>query len=91
MCRTPHLARICLGTRCMARIIAKCCHLLPAYETPWMKMSFCFPGGFLLPRGFPDSVTDDYITYQLWAFPCHIFVSFGSRLSNACICQAAQF
>jgi len=30
--------------------------------------------GFLLPRGWPDSVTNDYITYQLWAFPCHIFV-----------------
>lgn len=38
--------------------------------------------GFLLPRGFPDSVTDDYVTYQLWAFPCHIFVRSRRRLAT---------
>lgn len=30
--------------------------------------------GFLLPRGYPESVSDDYLAYQLWAFPCHICV-----------------
>lgn len=25
-----------------------------------------------LPQGFPHSVTDDYLAYQLWSFPTHI-------------------
>lgn len=58
-------------------------HVCRAYNH--LKFQFpyiCFHAGFLLPRGFPDSVTDDYITYQLWAFPCHIFVS---CLTTACV------
>eukprot|EP00884_Botryococcus_braunii_P023412 jgi/Botrbrau1/9755/Bobra.85_1s0006.1 len=34
------------------------------------------PGGrcqrVFLPKGFPDSVTPDYLRYQLWAVPCHV-------------------
>lgn len=25
-----------------------------------------------LPQGWPDSVTPDYLTYQLWTFPSHV-------------------
>lgn len=35
-------------------------------------MGTLFPAGFFLPKGFPDSVTPDYLAYQLWAVPCHV-------------------
>lgn len=28
-----------------------------------------------LPRGYPESVSEDYLDYQLWAFPSHVLVS----------------
>jgi hypothetical protein len=27
---------------------------------------------FFLPQGWPGSVTDDYLHYQLWSFPTHV-------------------
>ena len=27
---------------------------------------------FMLPPGFPDSVTEDYLPYVLWSFPTHV-------------------
>jgi hypothetical protein len=26
-----------------------------------------------VPRGWPESVTEDYLRYQLWTFPSHVF------------------
>lgn len=40
-----------------------------------VTLTLSYAAGFLLPRGYPDSVSDDYLAYQLRAFPCHIFVS----------------
>ncbi|KAK9835635.1 hypothetical protein WJX74_004798 [Apatococcus lobatus] len=35
------------------------------------KKTLSLPALFL-PRGFPESVSEDYLDYQLWAFPSHV-------------------
>lgn len=47
-----------------------------------------FGKGLLLPRGYPHSVTDDYVPYQLWAFPCHIFGWISHSLSTSSLLKA---
>ena len=44
--------------------------------------------GFLLPRGFPDTVTDDYIDYQIWALPSHIFGWMSHSLATSSLLKA---
>jgi Vitamin B6 photo-protection and homoeostasis len=34
----------------------------------------CITAGFVLPAGFPETVTPDYLSYQLWAVPAHVTV-----------------
>lgn len=41
-----------------------------------------------LPAGFPSTVTDDYLSYMLWSFPCHIFGWMYSSLTTASMLQA---
>ena len=35
-----------------------------------------------LPRGWPDSVTSDYLNYQLWTFPSHV-----TGWMSTCACE----
>jgi len=44
--------------------------------------------GFFLPAGFPDSVANDYLPYQLWAVPCHITGWMTSSLATSSLLQA---
>ena len=43
--------------------------------------------GFFLPAGFPASVADDYLPYQLWAVPCHITGWMASSLATSSLLQ----
>mmetsp|Transcript_2506 Transcript_2506/g.7550 ORF Transcript_2506/g.7550 Transcript_2506/m.7550 type:complete len:636 (-) Transcript_2506:730-2637(-) len=47
-----------------------------------------FGKGFLLPRGYPESVSDDYLAYQLWAFPCHICGWMSHSLATSSLLKA---
>lgn len=42
----------------------------------------------LLPRGFPSSVTPDYLTYQLWSLPVHITGWMSVSLATSNLLQA---
>lgn len=42
----------------------------------------------LLPAGYPSSVTNDYLPYMVWTFPCHVFGWMYSSLTTASMLQA---
>ncbi len=44
--------------------------------------------GLILPVGYPDSVTPDYLAYQLWAVPSHITGWMGSSLITSSLLAA---
>ncbi|KAL0040071.1 hypothetical protein WJX79_005107 [Trebouxia sp. C0005] len=44
--------------------------------------------GLILPVGFPDSVTPDYLAYQLWAVPSHVTGWMGSSLITSSLLAA---
>ncbi|KAK9805694.1 hypothetical protein WJX72_012310 [[Myrmecia] bisecta] len=44
--------------------------------------------GFILPRGFPNSVSEDYLTYQLWAVPSHIAGWISVSLATSSLLKA---
>lgn len=44
--------------------------------------------GLILPVGFPNSVTPDYLAYQLWAVPSHITGWMGSSLITSSLLAA---
>ncbi|DBB16035.1 hypothetical protein WJX82_010959 [Trebouxia sp. C0006] len=44
--------------------------------------------GLILPVGYPDSVTPDYLAYQLWAVPSHITGWIGSSLITSSLLAA---
>ncbi|KAL3152745.1 hypothetical protein ABBQ38_012335 [Trebouxia sp. C0009 RCD-2024] len=44
--------------------------------------------GLILPVGYPDSVTPDYLAYQLWAVPAHITGWMGSSLITSSLLAA---
>lgn len=46
--------------------------------------------GFFLPAGFPASVADDYLPYQLWAVPCHITGWMASSLATSSLLQVLR-
>ena len=48
---------------------------------------FC-PAAFILPKGYPDSVTSDYLPYQLWAVPSHIFGWLSVSLATSSLLKA---
>ena len=51
--------------------------------------SLCIePAGLILPVGYPDSVTPDYLAYQLWAVPSHITGWMGSSLITSSLLAA---
>lgn len=64
-CLNNHLAAILTGQR----------------QQSGRKQATGIPDGALsyaalfLPRGYPESVSEDYLDYQLWAFPSHVLVS----------------
>lgn len=41
-----------------------------------------------MPAGYPDSVTPDYLAYQLWAVPSHITGWMGSSLITSSLLAA---
>jgi len=41
-----------------------------------------------LPAGYPTTVTNDYLSYMLWTFPCHVFGWMYSSLTTASMLQA---
>lgn len=41
-----------------------------------------------LPAGYPSTVTNDYLSFMLWTFPCHIFGWMYSSLTTASMLQA---
>lgn len=47
-----------------------------------------FGKGLVLPRGYPLSVSDDYVPYQLWAFPCHVFGWASNSLATSSLLKA---
>lgn len=51
-------------------------------------MPACCPTGLILPVGYPDSVTPDYLSYQLWAVPAHITGWMGSSLITSSLLAA---
>lgn len=48
----------------------------------------CPPPALLLPRGFPSSVTPDYLPYQLWSLPVHITGWMSVSLATSNLLQA---
>eukprot|EP00891_Asterochloris_glomerata_P007747 jgi/Astpho2/7747/e_gw1.00116.24.1_t len=48
----------------------------------------CSRAGYFLPKGFPDSVTPDYLAYQLWAVPSHIAGWMGTSLVTSSLLKA---
>lgn len=44
--------------------------------------------GLILPVGYPDSVTPDYLAYQLWAVPSHITGWMGGSLITSSLLAA---
>ena len=43
---------------------------------------------FVLPKGYPDSVTSDYLPYQLWAVPSHVFGWLSVSLATSSLLKA---
>lgn len=44
--------------------------------------------GFFLPRGYPDTVTPDYLSFQLWAVPAHISGWMSTSLATSSLLKA---
>ena len=44
--------------------------------------------GFVLPKGFPQTVSSDYIPYQLWAIPTHITGWLSTSLATSSLLKA---
>ena len=44
--------------------------------------------GFILPRGYPETVTPDYLPFQLWAVPAHITGWMGTSLATSSLLKA---
>ena len=53
-----------------------------------MTAVFAVATGLILPVGYPDSVTPDYLAYQLWAVPSHITGWMGSSLITSSLLAA---
>ena len=49
---------------------------------------FAVATGLILPVGYPDSVTPDYLAYQLWAVPSHITGWMGSSVITSSLLAA---
>ena len=47
--------------------------------------------GFVLPKGFPSSVTNDYLGYQLRALPAHITGWMSKSLATSSLIHALGF
>jgi hypothetical protein len=43
---------------------------------------------FFLPQGWPTSVTEDYLNYQIYSFPCHIFGWMSHSLAGSSMLKA---
>lgn len=43
---------------------------------------------FFLPQGWPSSVTEDYLNYQIYSFPCHIFGWMSHSLAGSSMLKA---
>jgi hypothetical protein len=41
-----------------------------------------------VPRGWPESVSEDYLTYQLWTFPSHVFGWMSHSLAGSSMLKA---
>ncbi|KAI8110268.1 hypothetical protein M9435_001947 [Picochlorum sp. BPE23] len=41
-----------------------------------------------VPRGWPESVTEDYLRYQLWTFPSHVFGWMSHSLAGSSMLKA---
>lgn len=48
----------------------------------------CVPVGLFLPVGFPETVSPDYLAYQLWAVPSHITGWMGGSLITSSLLAA---
>ena len=44
--------------------------------------------GFAMPRGYPHTVTPDYLPYQLWAVPSHITGWVSTSLATSSLLKA---
>ena len=44
--------------------------------------------GFVLPKGYPEAVTPDYLAFQLWAVPAHITGWMGTSLATSSLLKA---
>ena len=44
--------------------------------------------GFVLPKGYPATVTPDYLPFQLWAVPAHITGWMGTSLATSSLLKA---
>ncbi len=44
--------------------------------------------GFVLPKGYPNTVTPDYLPFQLWAVPAHITGWVGTSLATSSLLKA---
>ena len=44
--------------------------------------------GFVLPKGYPDTVTPDYLPFQLWAVPAHITGWVGTSLATSSLLKS---
>lgn len=49
---------------------------------------FAVAAGLFLPVGFPDTVSPDYLAYQLWAVPSHITGWMGGSLITSSLLAA---
>ncbi|CAL8465185.1 g4720 [Coccomyxa elongata] len=44
--------------------------------------------GFFLPKGYPDTVTPDYLRFQLWAVPAHVTGWMSTSLATSSLLKA---
>ena len=59
--------------------------MLHSYEALCQLLGYA---GFVLPKGYPDTVTPDYLPFQLWAVPAHITGWVGTSLATSSLLKA---